>query len=330
MATVEKIITNRKKDRLTALLALTASRRATASSCLTVEALAAFMDGQCSTQERQLTEAHLADCEECYAQWCAVVTVMAAGKSGRKKIAYLFRWRNLRYFGSALAIAASVVIFVHLKDTTMKESVYRVPASLEMQQDREALAKAKKLPVDKEQQMNEAPAPVANPVQKAERPPRQAQELNATGGTIVPRKNKIPNAVPRPVAEEAKDTRRESDAGESSPVPQTTAPAGTINMTDAAVSSAGRQTAIAAPVEQWLQQVQTGCRQGRFELDFWLQMQSAGQKIRRGQTVIDNETDRQKLFSRILIAIEAMKRREDISRQCEVVRTLLAEEPGSR
>ena len=113
MATTQNIP---ETDRLVAQLALAATGRRPEPPCLTDKELADLASGRLQPSQRQKALAHLADCEGCYEAWRAVQSVSHL----EKKQLRLLQPRYLKWWGSALAIAASVVIFVQLQEMPLQ------------------------------------------------------------------------------------------------------------------------------------------------------------------------------------------------------------------
>lgn len=106
----KEIINNR--DKTVSLLTLALDKK-TGSRCPSAEVLASFLDGKCSVVEKKRVLSHLADCDHCYTLWYSLKTA-SQKKRTEGIIYYLIRPKNLAVAGSALAIAASVVIFMNI------------------------------------------------------------------------------------------------------------------------------------------------------------------------------------------------------------------------
>ncbi len=102
---------NKDRDKTVSLLTLALDKGA-GTRCPSAEYLASFLDGKCSAEEKKRVLNHLADCDHCYTLWYSLKTVSRKKKAGGK-IYFLTRPKNLAFAGSALAIAASVVIFMN-------------------------------------------------------------------------------------------------------------------------------------------------------------------------------------------------------------------------
>ena len=246
-------------DRLTAVLALAADRPGPSSPCPQPTDLAAYVEGKLSGEAQQFIKTHLADCEECYALWCAVTAGLAEEGHGRRQTFSLLKPRNLTYLGSALALAASVALFINIYDPGIPGSDSISPAGGEGQKEKS-----------------------------------QAEQIKLKNGAHSP-SPETPAAAAAPMAE--------------------TAPA-----------AASRQTARATtPLELWLQQVETECRQDKAGLEFWWRIEEDGQAIKSSLALAAvDSADRQQLFARLLTEVQAIHQEKDIAGQCKRIKAALA------
>ena len=117
MADIEKLDEKRSRDRLTAHLGLAAGETGevgeAGEGCLTREELASMAANVCTPEEREKALAHFSVCQRCYNDWVALCFSLAAMERGSGRMP-LMTVRNLAYVGSALAIAACVVLFFNI------------------------------------------------------------------------------------------------------------------------------------------------------------------------------------------------------------------------
>ena len=121
MAEIHNIEQKKYTDRQTALLALAAtSEDAEKTNCLTADEMACLVDSQCAPEDQKKYINHLAHCEICYRQWVELSEFTATDKNEKslKVIHTLFQPRNLAWAGSALAAAASIVLFLNITEET--------------------------------------------------------------------------------------------------------------------------------------------------------------------------------------------------------------------
>ena len=121
MAEIHNIEQKKYTDRQTALLALAAtSEDAEKTNCLTADEMACLVDNQYAPEDQKKYINHLAHCEICYRQWVELSEFAATNKNeiSGKAIHTLFQPRNLAWAGSALAAAASIVLFLNITEET--------------------------------------------------------------------------------------------------------------------------------------------------------------------------------------------------------------------
>lgn len=283
-------------DRLTAVLALAADRPGPSSPCPPPPDLAAFIEGKLSGEARQSIKTHLADCEECYALWCAVTAGLEEEGHGRRQTSSLLKPRNLTYLGSALALAASVALFINIYDPGLPGSDSITPAGGEGQRE-------------------------SSQVQSEQ---GEAEDGQMVAGQTKPmEKNTAPAAATEPIASQAEQIKRKD--GAHSP-PAAAPPAAVAPMTETASAAAVRQTARATtPLEQWLQQVETECRQDKAGLEFWWRIEEDGQAIKSSLALAaEDSPDRQQLFARLLTEVQEIRQAKDIAGQCKRIKAALA------
>ncbi len=283
------------QDRLTAVIALAAEdRRRPPSPCPSPEDLAALVAGKPTAEARRQIEAHLADCEECYALWCAVSAGLDEEGAGRRRTSPLFKPRNLTYLGSALALAATVVFYINLHEPGMPVPDSRMPTTLEDQS-----------------QGGKGPGPEAADAGRQLAEEAAPQEQNTVSA---PAKK----ATPAPAAEQAEQAEqaRGKEMALSPAAPAAVAAADAVNM---------------APLELWLQQVESKCRQDAAGLESWWRIEEDGQAIKSSLALAAGDAPaRQVLFGRVLGEVQAIRRAKDIAGQCKRIRAALAAQPDNK
>jgi hypothetical protein len=125
MAKIEKLEEKRKGDKLTAHIGLAAEKKTEpVGECLTPDGLADVATNHCSPEQRKAALAHFASCQKCYNSWVAISFSIAAVHRGepqpRRSLGSL---RNLTYLGSAFAVAASVVVFLNVRDVPLERQM---------------------------------------------------------------------------------------------------------------------------------------------------------------------------------------------------------------
>ena len=117
MAQIHKLNKQHEADRRTALLGLAVSASGEKEiDCLNSEQMACLVAGKCSAGQQQLFLEHLAGCEWCYGQWLELYEIVEEEQKGRKKRVGIlpFKMKNIAWAGSALAAAASVVLYLNI------------------------------------------------------------------------------------------------------------------------------------------------------------------------------------------------------------------------
>ncbi|WP_136809240.1 hypothetical protein [Desulfosediminicola flagellatus] len=130
MADIHNLDDQRKKDKLTAHIALGAEEsEEVLGDCLNPEQLTDIAVGDCTPEEKARALAHFGTCKKCYDAWVAISFSIAAVHRGTNRPASSFgSVRNLTFLGSAFAIAASVMVFLNIKDEPMVQQVAAPPA----------------------------------------------------------------------------------------------------------------------------------------------------------------------------------------------------------
>lgn len=117
MAQIHKLKKQHEANRRAALLGMAASTPGgEKTDCLNSEQMADLVAGNCAAKEQQRFFEHLAGCERCYGQWLELHEI-EAGEQKRPKTNVTFRpfkIKNLAWAGSALAAAASVVLYLNI------------------------------------------------------------------------------------------------------------------------------------------------------------------------------------------------------------------------
>lgn len=112
-ATKTSLTEKRKTERRLGLLATAAGQQQESGRCLTHEEMALLLEsGDISIPEHQTLYSHLTTCEQCYQQW--FILSSENRKSGIKITKLFTHPRYMAVTGSALAIAASIIVFINI------------------------------------------------------------------------------------------------------------------------------------------------------------------------------------------------------------------------
>jgi len=117
MAQIHKLKKRHEANRRAALLGLAASTPGgEKTNCLNSEQMADLVAGNCAAGQQQQCFEHLAGCERCYGRWLELHEIEAgAQKRPKKNVTFRpFKIKNLVWAGSALAAAASVVLYLNI------------------------------------------------------------------------------------------------------------------------------------------------------------------------------------------------------------------------
>ena len=117
MAQIHKLKKQHEANRRAALLGLAASTPGgEKSDCLNSEQMADLVSGNCAAKQQQRFLEHLAGCERCYREWAELHAIDEQGQEGLKKNACSrpFKLNKIAWAGSALAAAASVVLYLNI------------------------------------------------------------------------------------------------------------------------------------------------------------------------------------------------------------------------
>ncbi|OQX20522.1 MAG: hypothetical protein BWK76_01120 [Desulfobulbaceae bacterium A2] len=176
MSTKPSQIAPARGERLIAGLALATAPGSPMGTCLAAEQLAALVDDRLTAGERQAALAHLAECEYCYAAWREVTVAAKKSETQRGVLLRLLRPRNLASIGSALALAASVMVFVQLRHSGVPQPGLPVPSSAPELRVQEGSAERLNMQSPEPQRLDAASSvpPAAAPAVPAEQVPLAA------------------------------------------------------------------------------------------------------------------------------------------------------------
>lgn len=212
-------------DKRKAMLALAADRTGEAGDCPNPSAMAAFVSGTCSEEEKQQVLRHVSLCRRCYGEWLILAEMQMWLKHGQRKaekIPFYRRPANLAALISAMAAAICVGLFLDVNPFG-----YRIEPS---EKSVAPIGKGSGLPAERQQLpavMESVPAD-AGGKQEQPQPPPPAQAMRQ-------------NAAPAPAAADR--------AG--SPAP---------GEADAAKKMAG-PASDTATLSSWEEQMLSACRQ---------------------------------------------------------------------
>ena len=122
MVTNPDHVRDKKTETAAVLLALAADRGKVAGPCLSAEEMAALVDGRVKAPASAAYLAHLGSCGKCYEEWLLLKKGTPLGAP--RRLYGLHRIKKFSYIGSALAVAASIAIYLNvgnLADRTLEQ-----------------------------------------------------------------------------------------------------------------------------------------------------------------------------------------------------------------
>ena len=238
MIAESKFDRKKKERRIAALLALSEEKKGDGVRCLTDEEMAMLVDGNCSGETKEQGWAHLSDCQQCYDQWYSLKMEKgrAHKKSGRL---HLMHPRNLAIAGSAMAVAASVAVFLNLPQAPFTDQ----PA--------------------------EESLPSLQATKETEAPSSLDLEAKMKADKGVSYKS-APSVVSEKMVLDLKDDRLAATKKRAKPAaaPQLTGKIEAASDMMAAEMTAG-SPGRAQLIELWLEMVRQGCLKRQAEMKFW-------------------------------------------------------------
>ena len=302
---------NRKKlEKAAALLALIADKEGGQGRCLLSEEMAALVDMSCEKEELAIFMQHLSRCEKCYEEWLTLKKLdkmekNGARNAGKGSVYRLSRFKKYSFIGSALAVAASVAVFLNISsppyislDKSFKEVV-------PMQSGRESAVPQFKLEteeMDVEAEMEQAVpmAPIAVDSISKERLENRGMPIDTS------------------------DVSRQKVQGSASPATKEV-PRAAKKATPAEVAGVGD---MVMDVDSWLEQLQKNCISGKQEADFWSEMRLHGQQILEKQMGSLPRNKEIKVVTALALLGELGT--QSVTDQCRQLLAVLAEDGESR
>lgn len=261
----EQHFQNKKRQKRTALLALSAHHRKTNGACLSAELMAALVEERCPADEKEQALAHLADCYHCYREWLTLHALRQQHVPGSKVLRFFSRPRNLAAFGTLFAAAASIVLFLNIRYPDSPQALHQEVTEPVLQLEKKPL----ELKWDKEEA--DLPAGRAEAPNKVEfgasRTPAEEGELSA------------PPLAPQPVP----SAKKEIITGRQRAIaPQ-------LEEEPARKSRTFSSAEVLPKLTIWKKEIAAGCRRGEQAEEYWIAREMEGELLLQSQL---NETDR--------------------------------------
>lgn len=230
----------------TALLALAADRGEKTGECLTPEAMAAFLDGTCSREEKDLALRHIGLCPRCYGEWMALINLQfesGLNRRQRESRPFFLRPANLAAFAAAMAAMVSIGLFLDINPFSYRIDSEPAPPVATMQEKSAAPPAAGNQAADQA-----APPGPARPKEQPA-PPRESQVAEDRAGQTEALKQDAAGQPSTKLKSAAPPLPAEAEENAGSTTPQE-------SREQAGMQS---QTPLALPFQQWQQELTAVC-----------------------------------------------------------------------
>ena len=306
----------KKLKKATAILALAADRGVVRGSCLTSEEMAALVEGRSGGTALPAIWEHLSTCDSCYAEWVLLKKSVPPEAVGGR-LYHLRRLTNLRYLGTALAVAATIAVYVQVIKTGDKAVEQAVVPQISTLQDKNLAVPPQGLSVEKATKGESAQVMEQAPVVAPAAPP--AVSAGAAKGKF---------SLPSAPMQSMKNVQEERQKPAAAPMPAARKMVRGM-ATDAASSrvegAAAPQSAVPAPenTAAWLEQLRAACQSGRDDTPFWQNMAAMGVRLQTAQAEKSPGATEAKMAT-ILSMVQAIKGPDTVSQQCRMILAELA------
>ena len=246
----------------TALLALAADRSEKTGECLTPEAMASFLDGTCSREEKELVLKHISLCQRCYSEWMVLIDLQfESGRNRRikERRPFFLRPASLAAFAAAMAAVVSIGIFLDINPFSYRIDSEPAPPVATMQKE------SARPPAAGDRTTDQATPPALTRPKGQPAPPQESQVGEDRAGqnealeqdAADKASTRLKSASPSPAASRpAAAPPLPAETGEKAE--EKTGPATPGNMRE----QAGIQSQVppALPFRQWQQELTDVCR----------------------------------------------------------------------
>lgn len=322
MVDLDKQKQQQEADRRTALLGLAAAKETgETEDCLSPEQLAALVEGKCTAERRQHYFDHLSVCGTCYRLWMELHDVVEAEQKEKQR--KIVRFPGLKHFawaGSALAAAASVVLYLNIVKEGGQPSLTR-----EIQRP--------------ERKMSDS---------AVEHQPGMGNQQRGGEGEISGRLETEPSSAAAPATTPSperysKQTGIEESAGLSPQIKDkaTPSPSEYDSITseqsfssktgpekEEMKSMPGQPHEQSSPdIDQWLALISRACIGRENDRNFWLQQYDIGEKlIKMEETAGLAGTRQSRLLKRVMPLVKQLGEGNDIEAFCAAVERSLRQQ----
>ncbi len=300
-----------------ALLTLAAESRDTEelqAECPAAEEFAAFSEGSGTELALSAFFTHLEGCESCYRQWL----ILKEEEVRRDHSSTASRLKKYSYIGSALALAASIVVFLNIRE----------PAEVLIQFDKNEALEETKVEGGALPSVQEIEGGIEKPA--SETMLRQDTEAGKVEDVLGSKQEK---SISEPEADKSlkvykkakevysptqQKVRRKVKRLEKS-LPQRAA---------RLAASPAAESDTFSGFNSWVADLRKGCLIEQQEISDWKSIVERGERIHEKETLLLS-TSELSLLSKLLLQINQMDE-SSISAQCEQILQTLAEEEESR
>jgi hypothetical protein len=317
---------SQKTEKAAALLALAADNEGEHGRCLSPEEIAALVDTSCGKEELAIFMEHLSYCETCYEEWLILKKMDDHNLNipNKGRVYHLSKFKKYRFIGSALAVAASVVVFLNIshqpssfKERSFQEAVLIPPEG----ESNKSLVPQFKL--ESEANDLEAERETAVPADQVVKEALQEElyeGLERLERVGIHEKKEIPT--------ESRDATRQTIKGMSAPAAQSVPQAKHRMAKKSDSIKVVGESDTQKDFDSWLEQLQKNCLADRQEADFWQILHLRGKELLVKQAGLLPEEKEQKVSA--ALALLAGMERESVTDQCRQLLAILAEEEKSR
>ncbi len=313
MVTDPDHVRDKKAEKAAVLLALAADPEKIAGPCLSAEEMATLIDGRITAPASAAYLAHLGSCGKCYEEWlCLKKGINQAAPRGR--LYSLHRFKKFSYIGSALAVAASIAVYLNVGNMADKALEKAVPGTA-LLQDRAAEPVKNGHIIEKIEKKHSSPANGQNAAGSSAMP--------AAPAGIQEQAQSRPAPVPAPPAggEQFREQRAKRVA-----VPQSAQ--GLVQPEGLAAKeadSASTATPGDADMAGWLVQLGEACRADRHGAEYWARMIDRGERLRLAGTTAPVDQQRPRITA-LLALLRGMSDPASETRQCRLILAELAKD----
>jgi hypothetical protein len=344
MAAIHKLHRKKQSERWTALLGLAADQPEYAGVCLTSEEMAELLDDKCSLERKERYLRHVAACNDCYREWLTLHDTLDAIPDNKREPRgfQILKPGKMVFFGTLLAAAASVVVFLNINYKFTEKDSPSVPIASMRQESPSPGQENEKSPPDISSRTEKLAdgKNVRNPEKSlmTTDTSTKRREMNVSNDArrvekkkslpVVPEVNSpAPASAPKdepPVqrsfsAKQALPKTSREDVAQKAIQPQAGSGMRLLRQN-------GEQTE-AISFDRWREQVKNGCAERQESATFWREIEKKGRQLQTRPEEM-NQSEKEILENLLPLMYEIEKK--NVTERCRRVMDLLAEERTNR